>query len=323
MARFVGDASVPDGSSLPKDTHFTKTWEMRNDGDMAFPEECRLIPVGGDLMSGPSEGVRIGSALPGEDFHVNVQLTSPSTSGRYIGYWRLCSPQGKKFGHRIWADIRVVEDPVNLLGVDRTVSLVEDSDWDIVSPEHIPPSKMMNQSAEDPKVSSPAKEAGDVTTDPTNAPRSYDNVINTVVNTPPQGEEESKSSDAEVEAEKGSFDTNPFVGVPVLGPVEVASGEADTEVLKGPDYNTLPPPSSSPSPPAPTSDDPVTASTQPQPSYGLYLKWRSELGSLLEMGFTDTTRNINLLEKHLSMPGGPGLDKVLDELVSWHERRFD
>ncbi|CAN0535758.1 unnamed protein product, partial [Scytosiphon promiscuus] len=53
MARFVTDVSVADGSPLPPNTRFVKTWCMRNDGAVTFPLGCRLMPVSGDLMSGP------------------------------------------------------------------------------------------------------------------------------------------------------------------------------------------------------------------------------------------------------------------------------
>lgn len=74
MARFVTDVSVADGSPLPPNTRFVKTWCMRNDGAIIFPPECRLMPVSGDLMGGPEEGVMVEQRAPGEEFHVSVPL---------------------------------------------------------------------------------------------------------------------------------------------------------------------------------------------------------------------------------------------------------
>ena len=71
MARFVTDVSVADGSPLPPNTRFVKTWCMRNDGAVIFPPGCKLMPVGGDLMSGPEDGVPVESRAPGEEFHVS------------------------------------------------------------------------------------------------------------------------------------------------------------------------------------------------------------------------------------------------------------
>lgn len=71
MARFVTDVSVVDGSPLPPNTRFVKTWCMRNDGAVIFPPGCKLMPVGGDLMSGPEDGVPVEQRAPGEEFHVS------------------------------------------------------------------------------------------------------------------------------------------------------------------------------------------------------------------------------------------------------------
>ena len=71
MARFVTDVSVADGSPLPPNTRFVKTWCMRNDGAVTFPVGCRLMPVSGDLMAGPEDGVAVEQRAPGEEFHVS------------------------------------------------------------------------------------------------------------------------------------------------------------------------------------------------------------------------------------------------------------
>ncbi|CAN0396300.1 unnamed protein product, partial [Ectocarpus sp. 13 AM-2016] len=57
--RFVTDVSVADGSPLPPNTRFVKTWCMRNDGPVTFPAGCKIVPVGGDLMAGPEDGVAV------------------------------------------------------------------------------------------------------------------------------------------------------------------------------------------------------------------------------------------------------------------------
>ncbi|CAN0505406.1 unnamed protein product, partial [Ectocarpus sp. 12 AP-2014] len=71
MARFVTDVSVADGSPLPPNTRFVKTWCMRNDGPVTFPAGCKIVPVGGDLMAGPEDGVAVEQRGPGEEFHVS------------------------------------------------------------------------------------------------------------------------------------------------------------------------------------------------------------------------------------------------------------
>lgn len=76
MARFVTDVSVTDGSPLPPNTRFVKTWCMRNDGTLMFPVGCRLMNVGGDMMCGPEEGVAVEQRAPGEEFHVSFRFSA-------------------------------------------------------------------------------------------------------------------------------------------------------------------------------------------------------------------------------------------------------
>ncbi|CAN0401852.1 unnamed protein product, partial [Ectocarpus sp. 13 AM-2016] len=46
---------------------------------------------------------------------VSVPLTTPPLSGRYIGYWRLRTAEGQKFGHRVWADVLVTGGTADLV----------------------------------------------------------------------------------------------------------------------------------------------------------------------------------------------------------------
>lgn len=85
MARFVTDVSVADGSPLPPNTRFVKTWCMRNDGAVIFPMGCRLMPVSGDLMAGPEDGVAVEQRAPGEEFHVSLQRVGVFDCGVGVG----------------------------------------------------------------------------------------------------------------------------------------------------------------------------------------------------------------------------------------------
>jgi len=106
LARFVSDVSVPDGSiSQPGET-FIKIWRMRNEGTTAWPDNTRLAFVGGDKLSS-HEAVTVPSAQPGQEIEIAVDMIAPSQPGRYVSYWRLCLPDGSRFGHRVWVDIFV------------------------------------------------------------------------------------------------------------------------------------------------------------------------------------------------------------------------
>jgi hypothetical protein len=45
-------------------------------------------------------------------------------------------------------------------------------------------------------------------------------------------------------------------------------------------------------------------------------RWQKEIVSLASMGFVDFALNLDLLEQHVGTPGGAGMDKVLDQLLS-------
>lgn len=52
-----------------------------------------------------------------------MTLTTPPLSGRYIGYWRLQTAEGQKFGHRVWADVLVTGGTADLVTEGTMVSV--------------------------------------------------------------------------------------------------------------------------------------------------------------------------------------------------------
>merc|ERR1719281_1486941 len=72
----------------------------------------QIIFVGGDRMgaAGTVPLSRDRPVMPGEEVDVAVDLVAPQEHGRYVGYWRLTGPMGrKKWGQRVWAHIHVVD----------------------------------------------------------------------------------------------------------------------------------------------------------------------------------------------------------------------
>ncbi|KAF9386593.1 hypothetical protein CPB97_003581 [Podila verticillata] len=115
-AMFVKDVNIPDGFVLSTGSPFTKTWEMNNKGPGEWAQGTVLQFVGGDRMFGEDDNqmknpdYKVTLADVGKSVRVSADLKAPSVPGRYISYWRLVTPTGERFGHRIWCDI-VVEDP--------------------------------------------------------------------------------------------------------------------------------------------------------------------------------------------------------------------
>ena len=54
-----------------------------------------------------------GQVQPGEEVDVAVEMVAPADLGRYLGYWRLTGPHGRrKFGQRVWCHVQVVDPAV-------------------------------------------------------------------------------------------------------------------------------------------------------------------------------------------------------------------
>eukprot|EP01041_Mallomonas_annulata_P011765 gene11765-24665_t len=123
MARFVRDVSLPDNTRVAPGSRVTKSWILRNDGTIPWPQGTTLVHVSGDSIS-PDVSTPVSSAVVGEEVTISVNLELPVQPGRYISYWRLqapppssstgkCAASNGMFGHRLWADVCVVDSNMN------------------------------------------------------------------------------------------------------------------------------------------------------------------------------------------------------------------
>jgi hypothetical protein len=83
---------------------------MRNTGTCAWEAGTKLAFVSGDQMDGPP-AVSVGPVAPNSGTQVSVNLVAPSAPGTYKGYWRLQSPDGTKYGSKIYVEIVVPAAP--------------------------------------------------------------------------------------------------------------------------------------------------------------------------------------------------------------------
>jgi len=94
---FVKDVTIPDGTILVPGESFNKTWRLKNRGTCAWTSDYMLVFSGGSQMGGTTS-VRIpGTVLPGQTVDISIQLTAPSVTGGFTGYWMLRNPQGALF----------------------------------------------------------------------------------------------------------------------------------------------------------------------------------------------------------------------------------
>lgn len=128
QAWYVSDLT-PDGTRVGPNHHVTQSWTLRNPGPTAWPAGCAVYYIGGDDMRNldarhPSSVSAMASANrsnvletglePGKTTVFTVLVKSPNREGRAISYWRLKTPSGLPFGHKLWVDLEVYTTPVEL-----------------------------------------------------------------------------------------------------------------------------------------------------------------------------------------------------------------
>jgi len=168
VARFVQDVNMGDraGNTLPPSTRFMKTWRMRNEGTTAWADNTVLAFVGGDQL-GAAETVAVPATAPGEEVDISVAMVAPTVPGRYVSYWRLCAPEGVRFGHRVWVDIQVSADaaPVaqpELMETPQPTNLV-----DLSSPPPVTPTDQLELEFEHMTMSVPPRQQEPLIPEPT------------------------------------------------------------------------------------------------------------------------------------------------------------
>ena len=108
---FVDDVTIPDGTEIPAGEEFTKTWEIRNTGCLAWEPTTELVFLQGDQMGGPDALGDIPSISPTDSTEISVDLTAPLEPGEYTGYWQLIAPGQISVGPPVFIQIKVVAAP--------------------------------------------------------------------------------------------------------------------------------------------------------------------------------------------------------------------
>jgi next to BRCA1 gene 1 protein len=121
--------STPDGTRFAPNRFVSQSWTLRNPGPETWPAGCAVYFVGGDDMRNldmlhPSSVSAIAKANqstmleeplePGKTAVFTVLVKSPVREGRCISYWRVKTPDGTPFGHKLWIDIMVHDTSVDL-----------------------------------------------------------------------------------------------------------------------------------------------------------------------------------------------------------------
>lgn len=113
--QFLRDVTIGEGESVQPDTQFTKTWLVKNSGDLQWPaHSLSLKYVSGDLLDAKTTQVRVPPLHPGQEHEISVDMRSPVETGQYGGQWRMYY-NGYYFGEPIWVILEVHQS--GMLGV--------------------------------------------------------------------------------------------------------------------------------------------------------------------------------------------------------------
>lgn len=97
-AAFVSDVTYPDGTTVSLGSPFTKIWRLKNVGTCTWTTSYALVYVTGERFSAPSAVSIPTNVGPGQTVDLPVNLTAPSQSGRYRGFWKLRNASSVLFG---------------------------------------------------------------------------------------------------------------------------------------------------------------------------------------------------------------------------------
>ncbi len=113
-AQFIADVTVPDGTSFAPGAAFKKTWRIKNIGTCAWTSaDVSLVFDSGEKMGAPASVALPIAVNPGQTVDISVDMTAPSISGHYFGYYKFKSVSGGLFGigstanKSFWVEINV------------------------------------------------------------------------------------------------------------------------------------------------------------------------------------------------------------------------
>ena len=92
---FIKDVTIPDGTAIPVDTTYVKTWRVKNIGQVAWKNRYlkRITPHSDLVCSSPSM-VPIPETLPGEIVDISVTFTTPHLPGSCRTDWKSSDEKG-------------------------------------------------------------------------------------------------------------------------------------------------------------------------------------------------------------------------------------
>jgi len=109
-AEFLADVNIDDGTSYNRadlPSLVMKTWKIKNNGNVAWPEGTVLKYLSGNAELCFQEEFVVPTANPGEEVDVNAVINLPRKVGHYRTTFQLAVNE-KVFGNAFWIDVNVV-----------------------------------------------------------------------------------------------------------------------------------------------------------------------------------------------------------------------
>jgi hypothetical protein len=132
-AAFVSDVTYPDGTNVSLGSPFTKIWRLKNVGTCTWNTSYAFVFVNGERFGAPAAVSMTTNVGPGQTVDLAVNLTAPSQSGRFRGYWQLRNASNVLFGigqnadSSFFVDINVTGYAVT--GYDFLANACNDANW--------------------------------------------------------------------------------------------------------------------------------------------------------------------------------------------------
>jgi|GEM_PF-6007529 len=98
------DETIPDGTGIPINEEFTKSWTFRNTGPATWTTKYRLRRVhSADAQLGKVDEIFFDrSVIPGDSVVLSVPMVVPSEPGQYTEKWEIVDEDGKAVASKKW-----------------------------------------------------------------------------------------------------------------------------------------------------------------------------------------------------------------------------
>jgi transcriptional regulator with XRE-family HTH domain len=111
--KFIMDVTIPDGTAIPVNTEFVKTWRVQNTGSVIWKDRylMRITPSSKLLCSSPSM-VPIPETAPGEIVDISVKFITPHLPGSCRTDWKAADKHGNFYHpdkHGLFSIVTVTE----------------------------------------------------------------------------------------------------------------------------------------------------------------------------------------------------------------------